>query len=256
MRSRFLLLVAAVLTVLTGCFQLEQSVKLQRNLAGQAGFRIVLDFEPMVYSLAASMKALGGDTTPLTEAEFAKSKEEFLKDKPSKKISKKSIREGMKKNPLPEGLSLLDATVGDEGLKVDVNLTFAFDHLSRLQQLDLSTNEEEGSIDSEMLNHPFDGLHVEDRGDSWLVRTVVKQVDEVPLTSNKEEGGLVDPLEQSIDKILESMHYKWEIEVPTKILEHNAQEVHGQRLVWIWKGEEMDQLDKGADVFVRFAKFN
>ena len=252
MGPRFLLFVAAWLAILTGCFQLEQTVKLERNLSGHAAFRLVIDFEPMVYSLAVSMKALGGDDSPLTEAEYAQAKDEFLKDKPSQKLSKKSIRAGMKKKPLPDGIRLIDATVADEGLKVDVKLDFAFDHLSRLGQLELGAEEEE---EAKMLNQPFDGLHVEDRGDSWLVRTVVNKVEQPPILGADEAAeGSGNSIEQSIDRILDSMHYKWEIEVPTQILEHNAKEVHGQRLVWIWKGEDMDQLENGADVFVRFAK--
>ncbi|HEV3076962.1 MAG TPA: hypothetical protein VHB47_21245, partial [Thermoanaerobaculia bacterium] len=53
--------------VLAGCFDVEQSVSLKRDLSGTAGFNMTVDLEPMIAFMASmqhSMEGKPGDPTP------------------------------------------------------------------------------------------------------------------------------------------------------------------------------------------------
>src|SRR4051794_2662270 len=68
-------ILAALLVLFgTGCFEIEQSIELKRDLSGTANFKLGVDMEPMVIIMARVQKEMSGDKSPLTATEIAAAK--------------------------------------------------------------------------------------------------------------------------------------------------------------------------------------
>src|SRR6476659_1382921 len=116
--------------LVTGCFDIEQTLTLERNMSGKAGFSMGIDMEPMIYFMAQMQQSMSDKKGPPTAAELAAAKQDFLKngkkettgdfDKDKKELQAK----------LPKGITLLDAQMKDEGLKMGVSMLFGFDNPS------------------------------------------------------------------------------------------------------------------------------
>jgi hypothetical protein len=79
-RTRGILIAALFALFGTGCFEVEQSIELKRDLSGTANFKLGVDMEPMVMIMAKVQKEMSGDKSPLTKAEIAKAKADFKKN--------------------------------------------------------------------------------------------------------------------------------------------------------------------------------
>src|SRR5215210_6531518 len=95
------------LVLLAGCFEIDQSINLQKDLSGTADFHLGVDLEPMVVVMAQFGKEMEGKSGPLTAAELAKAKADFKKSETEKSGEKEMSREDIEKG-LPEGVELLD----------------------------------------------------------------------------------------------------------------------------------------------------
>src|ERR1043165_2309124 len=104
-------ILAALLVVFaTGCFEVEQSIELKKDLSGTANFKLGVDMEPMIVIMAKVQKEMGGDKSPLTKAEIEAARADFKKN--AKKSSSKT--EDPRKEAeggLPPGVKLLDVAV-------------------------------------------------------------------------------------------------------------------------------------------------
>ena len=78
-RMRGILIAALFALFGTGCFEVEQSIELKRDLSGTANFKLGIDMEPMITIMAKVQKEMGGDKSPLTKAEIDAAKAEFKK---------------------------------------------------------------------------------------------------------------------------------------------------------------------------------
>src|SRR5690349_9459625 len=99
--------VLALLSVvlLAGCFEIDQSINLNKDLSGTADFHLGVDMEPMVVVMAQFGREMEGKKGPMTQAELAKAREDFkksMKKSESKEPSKADIAKD-----LPEGVKLL-----------------------------------------------------------------------------------------------------------------------------------------------------
>src|SRR6185436_9923176 len=66
--------------LVTGCFDIEQTLTLERNLSGKAGFSMKVDMEPMVFFMTQMKREMDGKKGPPTAAEIAEAKKDFLKN--------------------------------------------------------------------------------------------------------------------------------------------------------------------------------
>ena len=120
--------------LVTGCFDIEQSITLERNLSGQAGFSMKVDMEPLVGFMAQLKNDMSGKKDAPTAAELAEIRKELMSgsmggptdfEKEKKEIASK----------LPKGVTLVDANFQGDGLKMTGQATFGFDHASKLAQI-------------------------------------------------------------------------------------------------------------------------
>src|SRR5712691_9403626 len=103
------LVLAAAL--LAGCFDVEQSMSLQKDLSGTAGFSMTVNFEPMAIMMLRMQREMAGTKGEPTAAEIEKAKQEFLASKKEKKSPADDFAAEKAKfeKTLPPGVQLIDA---------------------------------------------------------------------------------------------------------------------------------------------------
>src|SRR3990170_8716264 len=85
--------------LLAGCFEIDQSINLHKDLSGTADFHLGVDLEPMVVVMAQFAKEMEGKTGPVTAEELARAKADFKKSE-----SKKSDKDELSRADIEKGL--------------------------------------------------------------------------------------------------------------------------------------------------------
>jgi hypothetical protein len=243
--------------LVTGCFDIEQTLTLERNLSGQAGFSMKVDMEPMVVFMTQMQREMEGKKGPPTEAELAKARKERQS---SSKSSTPADFEKEKKemaSKLPKGVTLVDAKFQDEGLKMTALATFAFDNASKLAQIELPDKSGPGGGGPggppNPAETPFGGLQVTDEGKTILVTSPVKN----PAADTQAPGAAPDPaMMKQIEGMFKGLRVAFKITAPFDIVEHNAHRKEGNTLVWEYNMASIqkltpDQLKQGIKVRYR-----
>ena len=257
MRKAIAFTLVGACLVLSGCFDIEQTLTLEKNLSGKAGLKIGLDFEPMIYIMAAMKRGFEGKEGPPSKEELAAGKQEFLAKKKSGESEApdpKKIQEDAKKS-LPPGIQLLDSSVEDLGLMMKMRFLFAFDDVSKLAQMKLSGTSAEGGPPGvkNPVESPFDSLRVVDEGKTILITSRPTN----PLGGKEatvgEPGGEAkskdsEPLEvdPQIREVFKNFRIAWRIETPFQVVESNATRKEGKTLIWEYRLEDLERMDKEA----------
>lgn len=229
--------------LLTGCFDVEQSLVLNKDLSGTAGFRMAVNFEPMVLMMMRMQRQMAGTEGEPTAAEIAKAKEEFLASKKSEpQPSPEAAKADLEKN-LPPGVKLLDSDFKDEGLKLQAHFKFGFDNLHSLQQIKLSKKEEpaDGKTDGKdgappkpggknPFDTPFGDLQITDEGKTLLLTT--KPTDPMAEQTEQMGGDMTPEMKKQIEEAFKGLRVAWKIETPFEVLESNATRREGKTLIW------------------------
>jgi hypothetical protein len=252
--------------VLTGCFDVEQSLVLQKDLSGKAGFTMTVDMEPMVFFMAQMQHSMSGKEGTATKEEIEAARKDFLEKKKTDGDKPNLVEDKVKlEKDLPPGIQLLDASMKDDGLKMTVHLLFAFDNVTKLEKIELPDKNggKGGAKDGEAapgggsanpFDQPFSGLTVKDEGKTLLltskaVNPAAEQKDKMPEMKPEEQ--------QQIDQMFKGLRIAWKIESPFDVVESNATRRDGHTLYWEYDFKTLskmtpDQLAQG--VRVRFKK--
>lgn len=223
--------------LVTGCFDIEQTLTLERNLSGKAGFSMKVDMEPMVYFMTQMQREMSGKKGPPTAAELDAAKKDVLKNGKTETTGdfEKDKKEMQAK--LPKGITLLDAQMTDEGLKMGFNLLFGFDNMSKLALISMPKKEAkpgEGPPGggSTPMDSPFGGLKVVDDGKTILVTSDVKN----PVNDAKAQAAPAakpDPeMEKQMQEMFKGLRVAFKITAPFTVLEQNATRKEGNTLIW------------------------
>ncbi len=251
-------LAGACLLLSAGCFDIEQTLVLERNLSGKAGLKVGLDFEPMIYIMAAMKRSFEGKEGPPTKEELAAGRQEFLAKKKSGESDApdpKQIQEDAKKS-LPPGVRLLDSGVEEDGLQMKFRFLFGFDDVKKLSQLKLSGKAAEGGPPgvSNPVESPFDNLEVVDEGKTILVTSRPKnplggaKKDKPAESGDAAEGETAEPAEvdPEIREVFKNFRVAWRIEAPFEVIESNATRKEGKVLIWEYRLEDVERMEKEA----------
>src|SRR5437763_6525036 len=125
-RTRCLLVAAIFAAFATGCFDIEESIELKKDMSGTANLQRGVDMEPMITIMAMMQKQMEGKKGPLTKAELEAAKADFKKS--AKKTSSKAEAADPKKDmekDLPPGVKLLDTSVTEKVFGMVTNMKFA-----------------------------------------------------------------------------------------------------------------------------------
>ena len=223
--------------LVTGCFDIEQSITLERNLSGQAAFSMKVDMEPLVGFMAQMKNEMSGKKGAPTAAELAEIRKELMS---SGALSVPADFENEKKeiaSKLPKGVTLVDANFQGDGLKMTRQATFGFDHASKLAQISLA-NKDAGSGGAE----PGRDTVRESSGD----RRRQDHPRHFPGRRTRRPtpgGGAADAeMMKQMEALLKGLRVAFKITAPLEVVEHNAHRKTGNTLIWEFDLASMQKL--------------
>ncbi len=243
-RSAFLAL-AALVPLLAGCFDIEQSMSLQKDLSGTAGFQMTVNFEPMALMMLRMQREMAGTQGDPTPAEIEKAKADFLASKKDKSPADdfKAKRAELEKS-LPPGVQLLDGGAEDEGLKMRVHARFRFDNVAKLGQIHFSspqggsgTAAGPGGLGGpgapkNPYDSPFNGLQVVDEGKTVLLTSAAVDPLKDPATQAGSASPITPEIRQQMAAAFQGMRVAFKLETPMEVVESNATRRDGHTLYW------------------------
>lgn len=233
--------------LLAGCFEVEQSIELKKDMSGTADFHLGVDLEPMIVVMAQFGREMEGKTGPITAAELAKAKAEFKKS--AKKESKKDepSRADLEKS-LPEGVKLLSFGTKEREFGMDSNFKFGFNKLSQLVGVKLPSKGEGDPTTKNVIDSPFEGLEVSEKGDTLTIRTKPQN----PTESVKEQAADAPKLDAATEKIVKDafgkMRVAYRITAPFTVVSHNATRKEGNTLIWEYDMAAFEKMAKSKKV--------
>lgn len=245
------------LVLMTGCFEIDQSIELKKDLSGTADLHLGVDLEPMVMVMAQFAREMEGKTGPITEAELAKARAEFKKSSSSKKESSDTPSTAEIQSSLPEGVKLLDYKMAERDFGIVTDFKFGFDRIHQLVGVKLPSKGNDPSKKN-VIDSPFDGMEVVENGDTITIRT--RPVN--PQEEMKKEAADAPKLDKEAEELVKAafgkMRVTYRLTAPFTIVSHNATRREGNTLVWIYdlqRFEEMADSDlEDAGVRVTYKK--
>jgi len=240
----------AILLLLTGCFQIDNAITLKNDLSGTADFHLGIDMEPMVLIMAQVGREMEGKKGPIPPEELAKAKADFKasakknatkKEKPSEKPKKEDVEKG-----LPPGVKLISFDAKEQDFGVDTYFKFGFDKLSDLVGVKLPSSKSEDPTKKSVIDTPFEGLEVVEKGNTITIRTRPQNPSEKVKEETKEGGGpkMDADTEKMMKDAFSKMRVTYRITAPFKIVSHNATRQEGQTLIWEYNMEKFEEMSK------------
>lgn len=244
--------------VLAGCFDIEQTLTLEKNMSGKAGYSMKLDMDPMVAFMAGMKRGMEGKEGPPTKEEIAAVREEMIASRKAQTTvpSKAEIEK-----KLPKGITLLDSKIHDDGLKFGMDMLFGFDHVSKLREIELKEppageSQEAGPGQPAPMDSPFGGLELKDEGDTFVITSATGN----PLAEQTEQADqmqLSPEEKKQVEDMLGKLRVAFKITAPFQVVEHNAHRRDGNTLVWEYdldSFEKMKPEELAQGVRVRYKK--
>lgn len=241
----------AILVLLTGCFQIDNAIVLKNDLSGTADFHLGIDMEPMVVIMTQMGRAMEGKSGPVPPEEMAKAKAEFKKS--AKKTAAKPDggdkpkKEDMEKG-LPPGVKLLSFDAKERDFGVDTYMKFGFEKLGQLVGVKMpsSSKNAEDPTKKNVIDTPFEGLEVVEKGNTITIRTKPQNPTEKVQEEAKESGGpKMDPdTEKLMKDAFAKMRVTYRITAPFKVVSHNATRQEGQTLIWEYDMAKFEAMSK------------
>jgi hypothetical protein len=226
----------AVGVALLGCFDVEQSVSLRRDLSGTAGFNMTVDLEPMILFMAGMQHSMAGKPGDPTPEEIEAARKDFLakqkNEEPAKKQQDLASEKAQLEKSLPPGIKLLASSFEDQGTKVSARFQVGFDDVRKLAQIKLPEKGGQEKSGSNPYEDPFSQLKVVDEGPTLLV--TFGSVN--PAARVKEQAGSDTSQNPEMTKAIETAfknaRFAFRLETPFEVVETNATRRDGRTLYW------------------------
>lgn len=247
--KRWTLGLLACLPLLTGCLDIEQTLTLDKNLAGKSGMSFKIDMEPFVLFMVRMQKEMSGQKGEPTAEEIAEAKKQFLASSKNEMTGgDPEARKAEVEKSLPAGVKLLDSSIKEDGLKMSARFLFGFDNVAKLSQIKLAGKAKEGEEaggpqppGSDAISDPFDNLLVKDEGATILVTTkAVNPMEEQE--AEAKDAGLPPEMQADIKKAFEGLRFAFKLDSPMEVVEHNATRKEGKTLVWEYNLESFEKM--------------
>jgi len=252
--------VVALCFLLTGCFEIEQSINLDKDLSGTADFHLGIDMEPMVMIMAQIGRSMEGKTEPMTAAELKKAKADFKKGMTSKKSSEPvpSLAEMQKEmsKDMPKGVKLLDFKATEKEFGMATDMKFGFDRLTNLVNVKLPQKEGGDPTQKNIIDTPFEGLQVIEKGNTITIQTKpANPAEKVNEQAAEQAPGKPDPeMEKMMKDAFSKLRVVYRVTAPFTVVSHNATRKEGNTLIWEYdlkRFEEMEKAKKLDDFAVK-----
>lgn len=246
--------------LLTGCFDIEQTLTLERNMSGKAGFAMKVNMEPMVGFMTRMKRSMEGKEGEPTAEELAQARKEFLAQRQNKPMGDFAKSKAELQSKLPKGVTLLDSSFTDEELRFGANFLFGFDHIDKLREIEFpkSGNEQAAGPGpgGNPVESPFGGLQFVDEGGTFLVTSPAQN----PVAEQKEQASQMELSaedKKQMEEMFKGLRVAFKITAPFQVVEHNAHRKDGNTLVWEYdlkKLESMKPDEAIQGVRVRYKK--
>jgi hypothetical protein len=233
-----------LLLTFTGCFQIEQSINLDKNLSGTADFHLGINFEPMVVVMAQFAREMEGKQGPVTAAELAKAKADFKKQSQEKSKSEPMPTLAEMNKDMPTGVKLLDYKVAEKEFGVATDFKFGFDKLSQLVNVKLAQKEGADPTQKNLIDTPFEGLELIEKGNTITLRT--KAIN--PSEKVEKEAADAPKMDKDTEKLIKDafkdLRVVYRITAPFTVVSHNATRKEGNTLIWEYDMERFEEMEK------------
>lgn len=237
-----MVLVGVCAAMAASCFEVEQTLNLQQDMAGDAGITIGIDFEPMVLIMTAMKRSMEGKEGLPTEEELAAARAEFLKKSVAPRPEAEAAVRKQFDGTLPEGVELLDVGLEEDGLRIRTSFRFGFDRLARLTDVSLPSVSDDPTKKN-VINRPFEGLDITETPELITIRGRVQN----PAASVEKETGdsieLDAETEELVEKAMKNLRVTHRITTPFEVASHNATRVEGRTLVWEYDYDTFRKLE-------------
>ncbi len=248
---------AVCLPFVSACFDVEQAMKLQKDMSGEVGFSMTVNMEPMVLFMLKMQREMSNQKGEPTAAEIEKAKKEFLASGKTKTTTSTAQKEQMEKS-LPAGVKLLSSSVKEDGLKITAKFNLAFDHVSKLADIQMQGKPDPAAKPGppNPFDRPFPGLKVTDEGKTLLMTMEATN----PAAEQKEQSSQMNMSAEDLKLIEDSfkgLRVAFRIDTPMDVVEHNATRKEGQALLWEYDLKTLNKMTKeqlAEGIKVRFKK--
>ncbi|HLX06480.1 MAG TPA: hypothetical protein VKY89_01320 [Thermoanaerobaculia bacterium] len=238
MKRHLVLTLAAVAAAiaLVGCFDVEQSVSLQRDLSGTASFSMTIDLEPMIVFMVSMQHSMSGKEGEPTPAEIDQARKSFLeqqKKDPAKQKQETAAQQAQLEQTLPAGVKLLSSSVEDHGTKVAVRCQFGFDDVRKLAKIKLPEKGGAGQPGKNPFSDPFSSLQITDEGPTLLL-TIGGGSPAARLQEQAAKDGAAATPEMSkaLEGAFKGARFAFRLDSPFEVVETNATRRDGRTLYW------------------------
>jgi hypothetical protein len=248
-RACYLLIAVTVAAFSTGCFDIEESIDLKKDMSGTANLKLGVDMEPMIAIMAMVQRGMEGKKGPPTKEEIDAAKADFKKN-----MKKSESAEGpadpkkdMDKS-LPPGIKLLDASVTEKEFGMVTNMKFAFDKLAHLVDVKMPPKggDKGGPPDptkTNVLDSPFQGLDVVETASTITIRTKPQNPADKVKSETSSQGPPMDPETQKMmEDAFKGMRFAWKITAPFQVVSSNAHRREGNTLIWEYDFKKLQEL--------------
>src|SRR5262245_54703981 len=214
------LALAATCVWATGCIEVEQTLTLERNMAGRAGFSMKFNLEPMITFMAQMTREMEGKTGPPTAAEIEKAKADFQNQNAKKGKENFDSERKEFEGKLPEGVKLLDASFQEDGLKIAANFMFGFDNFAKLSQISFPKKDDQGpgGAPGNPIENPFEDLKLVDEGATILITGPVEN----PMADEQAKMPPDPELRKQVESLMAGMRVAFKITAPFTVVETTA----------------------------------
>jgi len=228
--------------LVTGCFDIEQTLTLERNLSGKAGFSMKVDMEPMVFFMTQMQREMSGKKGPPTAAEIEAAKQDFLKNGKKETTGDFASEKKEMQAALPKGVTLLDASMKDEGLKMGINMLFGFDNAAKLAEIKMPKKADDKGGPPNPADNPFNGFKIVDDGKTITITTQVQNpMDEAKQSTPPTEKPDPAAMKQMED-LLKGFRVAFKITAPFDVIEQNATRKEGNTLIWEFDLKSIEKM--------------
>jgi hypothetical protein len=247
-----------------GCFDIEQTLNLEKDMSGKAGFSMKVNMEPMVVFMTRMQREMSGKTGEPTKAELDEARKQMLASKKTETTNDFEKDKKELQSKLPPGVKLLDSSFKEEGLKIAANFLFGFDNVSKLSQIKFPKKSEEGEQGGppgagggeNPVESPFNGLQVVDEGKTILVTSPTEN----PIAEQKEQTAQMDldpDAKKQMEEMFKGLRVAFKITAPFEVVEHNAHRKEGNTLIWEYDLKSLEKMkpeQMAQGVRVRYKK--
>jgi hypothetical protein len=233
-----LVLAAGAAAALAGCFDVEQSVTLRRDLSGRAGVDMTIDLEPMVLMMAAMQHGMAGKSGDPTPAEIDEVRRGFLEKRkaedPVKKRQEQAEQKAQLEKSLPPGVRLVSSSVDDQGTRLRFRFEFEYDDVRKLAQLKLPEKSGQGQPGQNPFADPFGSLKVVDEGPTLLVTMGGGDPSaRLRQEAQKDPGAGANPeMAKAFEGAFKNARLAFKLDTPFEVVDTNATRREGRTLYW------------------------